>query len=153
MQFDDKPYDLYLGNNIDILKEFDENSIDAVVTDPPYGLSNHTQKDVIECLKAWVNDEPFLTNKKGFMGNSWDAWVPGPELWKEIYRVLKPGGHMLVFAGTRSMDLMSMAIRISGFELRDSIGYGHESHEAPLIAWAYGSGFPKSHNISKAIRS
>lgn len=129
---------LHLGNNIDILKQLEENSIDSVVTDPPYGLSEHKPEDTVACLSAWLKGEPFLTKKKGFMGNSWDAWVPGPELWKEVYRVLKPGGHILVFAGTRSMDLMAIAIRLAGFEMRDSIGYAHEGIEAPLIAWVYG---------------
>ena len=65
------------------------------------------------------------------MGKAWDAWVPGPEVWRECLRVLKPGGHVLAFAGTRSMDLMSMALRLAGFELRDSIGYAHDGGGAP----------------------
>lgn len=115
------------------------NSIDAIVTDPPYGLSNHSMQDVQDCLSAWIKGEEYKPNKRGFMGKSWDAWVPGPEIWRECYRVLKPGGHMLVFAGTRSQDLMGIAVRLAGFELRDT------------IQWIYGSGFPKSHDVSKAI--
>jgi DNA modification methylase len=140
------------GDCLEVIKQMDDNSIDAIVTDPPYGLSNHKPQDVKDCLRAWLEDKPYTTNKKGFMGKTWDGWVPGPEVWKECLRVLKPGGHMLVFAGTRSMDLMSMAVRLSGFELRDSIGWTHsDSDSAPLLAWVYGSGFPKSLGVSKAI--
>ena len=73
------------------------------------------------------------------MGKEWDAFVPQPNFWKEIYRVLKPGGYVLSFAGTRTYDWMVMAIRLAGFEIRD------------MIAWVYGSGFPKSMNIALAI--
>jgi len=76
---------------------------------------------------------------KGFMGKSWDAFVPPPSLWDEVFRVLKPGGHALVFAGSRTQDLMGLSLRLSGFEIRD------------CIQWIYGSGFPKSLNIGKAV--
>jgi len=110
-----------------------------VVTDPPYGLSQHTAADTAECLRAWVEGREYRHGKGGFMGRQWDAWVPGPEVWREVLRVLKPGGHALVFAGTRTVDLMGIALRLSGFEIRDS------------LHWLYGTGFPKSHNIGKAI--
>ena len=140
------------GNCFDGLKTLPDNSIDSIVTDPPYGLSNHSTQDVINCLKAWVNGEVFNTKgKKGFMGADWDAWVPGPEIWKECLRVLKPGGHLLAFAGTRSMDLMGLALRLAGFELRDGVGFAHEADGAPLMAWAYRMGMPKGANVSKAI--
>lgn len=142
---------LYAGDCLQSLKKLPDNSIDSVVTDPPYGLSEHRTTDVIDCLRAWINGEPYLTKKKGFMNANWDSWTPGPEVWRECLRVLKPGGHMLVFAGTRSMDLMSMAVRLSGFELRDSIGYAHDGGGAPLLAWTYGTGFPKSADVSKQI--
>jgi site-specific DNA-methyltransferase (adenine-specific) len=136
-----------------------DNSIDAVVTDPPYGLSDHTPNEVAACLLAWAQGQPYrpAARKVGFMGKAWDAWVPGPELWKEVLRVLKPGGHALVFAGTRSMDLMGMALRLAGFELRDAIGHAHaqeetDSAEAPLMAWVHGQGFPKSRNVSADLR-
>ena len=73
------------------------------------------------------------------MGRAWDSWVPGPEVWRECLRVLKPGGHVLAFAGTRTVDLMALALRLAGFEIRDA------------LAWHYGSGFPKSLDVSKVV--
>lgn len=73
------------------------------------------------------------------MGKSWDSFVPGPATWCEVFRVLKPGGHALVFAGSRTQDLMAMALRLAGFEIRD------------CLIWLYGNGFPKSVDIAKTI--
>jgi hypothetical protein len=73
------------------------------------------------------------------MGKKWDAFVPQPIIWKEVFRVLKPGGHLLAFAGTRTQDWMAMSLRFAGFEIRD------------MIAWVYGSGFPKSMDVSKQL--
>lgn len=95
------------------LKELPENSVDAIITDPPYGLS--------------------------FMGKKWDYDVPSTEIWSECLRVLKPGGYLLAFAGTRTQHRMAVRIEDAGFEIRD------------MIAWIYGSGFPKSLNIGKAV--
>lgn len=144
-------YTLHLGDCLESLRAMPDNSVDSVVCDPPYGLSDHKPEEVVACLSAWISGKPYEPKGKGFMGKSWDAWVPGPEVWRECLRVLKPGGHLLAFAGTRSMDLMCMSVRLAGFELRDSIGYAHDGGGAPLMAWAFGQGFPKSHNISKAI--
>ena len=127
------------GDSLDELKKLEANSIDAVVTDPPYGLGNTSPKNVTECLRAWSEGETWTPSGRGFMGKSWDAWVPPPELWREVFRVLKHGGHALVFAGSRTQDLMSISLRLAGFEVRDS------------LQWLYGSGFPKSHNVSKGI--
>ncbi len=127
------------GDSIDELKRLDANSIDAVVTDPPYGLGDTSPARVAECLRAWSSGEAWEVSGSGFMGRAWDAWVPPPELWREVFRVLKPGGHAVVFAGSRTQDLMSVALRLAGFEVRDT------------LMWLYGSGFPKSHNVSKAI--
>jgi DNA modification methylase len=104
---------LMLGDNISSLKKLPDNSIDSVVTDGPYGLS--------------------------FMNKKWDYDVPSVEFWKEVYRVLKPGGHVLSFGGTRTYHRMTVNIEDAGFEIRDQ------------IMWLYSTGFPKSHNISKAI--
>jgi site-specific DNA-methyltransferase (adenine-specific) len=86
-----------------------DQSIDSVVTDPPYGLS--------------------------FMDKKWDYDVPSVEIWQQVLRVMKPGGHLLSFSGTRTYHRMVVAIEDAGFEIRDQIG------------WLYGSGFPKSHNL------
>lgn len=146
-----KPFDLRLGDCLETLKSIPDNSVDSCVTDPPYGLSQHSQADIVKCLQAWLSGEKYQHGKAGFMNRNWDSFVPGPEVWREVLRVLKPGGHLLAFAGTRSMDLMSMAVRLAGFELRDAVGYANDGGGAPLAAWCYGSGFPKSMDVSKAI--
>ena len=135
---------------LDGLKLLGENSVDAIVTDPPYGLGK--EPDALKMLHDWLSIGHHEVKGTGFMGRSWDAFVPSPAVWRQAFRVLKPGGHCLVFAGTRTMDLMGLALRIAGFELRDSVGFAHEeSGGAPLAAWAYGSGFPKSMDVARAI--
>jgi site-specific DNA-methyltransferase (adenine-specific) len=106
---------IYQGNNLDILPELQSNSVDAIVCDPPYEL--------------------------GFMGKSWDSSgiAYSVELWQQCLRVLKPGGHLLAFGGTRTWHRLAVAIEDAGFEIRDN------------IAWLYGSGFPKSHNVALGI--
>lgn len=103
--------EIYNGNCLDEMKRLADNSVSAIVTDPPYGLS--------------------------FMNKHWDYDVPSVEIWKEALRVLKPGGHLLSFGGTRTYHRMVVAIEDAGFEIRDQ------------IQWIYGSGFPKSHNIKE----
>ena len=105
--------ELLHGDCLDRLRELPDCSVDACVTDPPYGLR--------------------------FMGKAWDYDVPQAEVWREVLRVLKPGGHLLAFAGTRTQHRMAVQIEDAGFEIRD------------MIAWVYGSGFPKSLDVSKAI--
>lgn len=101
------------GDCLDVLKEMPDNSVDSIVTDPPYGIR--------------------------MMGKAWDYDVPEQAVWEECLRVLKPGGHLLAFAGTRTQHRMAVRIEDAGFEIRD------------MIAWVYGSGFPKSLDVSKAI--
>lgn len=124
------------ADSIDHLKTLPDNSTDSVVTDPPYGLGNCSPRVVSAALAAWLAGEEYKPSGAGFMGKSWDAFVPGPELWREVYRVLKPGGHAVIFAGSRTVDLMGIAVRLAGFEVRD------------MLHWLYGSGFPKSKNLS-----
>lgn len=116
---------LILGDCLDKLKDLEDNSIDSIVTDPPYGLS------------AAKNSGK--TSKGGFMGKKWDHDVPSQDIWEECLRVLKPGGYLLAFAGSRTYHRMAVRIEDAGFEIRDQIMY------------VFGSGFPKSHNISKGI--
>lgn len=101
------------GDCIEVMRTMPENSVDSIVTDPPYGL--------------------------GFMGKKWDSLPPGEEWARECLRVLKPGGHLLAFGGPRTWHRLAVAIEDAGFEIRDG------------VMWLYGSGFPKSHDISKAI--
>ncbi len=104
---------IHEGDCLQSLRAMPDESVHCVVTDPPYGLS--------------------------FMGKKWDYDVPAVEVWQECLRVLKPGGHLLAFAGTRTQHRMAVRIEDAGFEIRD------------MIAWVYGSGFPKSLDVSKAI--
>tara|TARA_A100001391_G_scaffold75787_1_gene49058 strand:+ start:2202 stop:3362 length:1161 start_codon:yes stop_codon:yes gene_type:complete len=127
------------GDSLEVLKTFEPNSIDALVTDPPYGLGNTSPANVTACLQAWISGQDYQASGSGFMSKEWDSWVPSPNLWREVYRVLKPGAHGLVFSGSRTEDLMSISLRLAGFEVRDR------------LVWLYGSGFPKSHNVSLSI--
>jgi len=104
---------IHQGDCLEVLKGLPDNSVDSVVTDPPYGLS--------------------------FMGKKWDYDVPKVDVWKEVLRVLKPGGHLLSFAGTRTYHRMAVNVEDAGFEIRD------------MISWLYGSGLPKSLSIGKQI--
>lgn len=106
-------YKLHLGNCLEVMKTMADNSVDSIVTDPPYGFQ--------------------------FMGKKWDYDVPSVEIWSEALRVLKPGGHLLAFSGARTYHRMVVKIEDAGFEIRDQ------------IMWLYGSGFPKSLDVSKAI--
>ena len=125
------------GDCLEELKKLDDNSVDAVVCDPPYGLSNTKPQQVADVLKAWVtgDTEAVPTTKVGFMGASWDSFVPPPAVWEECMRVLKPGGHMAVFAGARTQDLMGLSIRLAGFEIRDTLGwvYGCLSEDTEVL--------------------
>ena len=104
---------IYCGDCREILPTLDPQSCVSVVTDPPYGLS--------------------------FMGKKWDYEVPSVAIWEAVFAALKPGGHLLAFAGTRTQHRMAVRIEDAGFDIRD------------MIAWVYGSGFPKSLDVSKAI--
>jgi hypothetical protein len=118
------------------MRALPDDSIDAVVTDPPYGLSALPAVAVTEVLAAWLaGDREATARGAGFMGKSWDAFVPPPAVWDEVYRVLKPGGHVLAFAGSRTVDLMGMSIRLAGFEIRDSLTwvYGCLTADAEIL--------------------
>ena len=133
--------DIRHGDCLEVLRGLPDNSVDSVVCDPPYGLSNTKPQQVSDVLAAWVtgDTEAVPAKKGGFMGKDWDSFVPPPAVWEECLRVLKPGGHMAVFAGARTQDLMGLSIRLAGFEIRDTCG------------WIYSQGFPKSMDIGKAI--
>ena len=136
---------LYLGECLSIMRALRDNSVDSIVTDPPYGLS--------------------------FMNKKWDYDVPSVEIWAECLRILKPGGHLLAFAGTRTQHRMAVNIEDAGFEIRDMVSFLYDTNKTAqalidsltkeqlklldatfgrdgMLAWTYGSGFPKSHNLN-----
>lgn len=131
---------VHVGDCLDVLRGMPDASVDAVVTDPPYGLAKLDAATVVDAITAWTaGDRARVPDGRGFLGKEWDRFVPPPAVWDECLRVLKPGGHLLVFAGARTYDLMGLAIRMAGFEIRDT------------LQWLYGSGFPKSLDVAKAI--
>lgn len=133
----------FLGDSREVLKTLPAASVDSVVCDPPYALTSTT--------KRWSNSERtdgtmpkvpvYARATAGFMGQKWDNGETAfdPEFWREVFRVLKPGAHVVAFSGTRTYHRMACAIEDAGFEIRDQIG------------WIFGSGFPKSHDVSKGI--
>lgn len=126
-------YNVVHADCLAALRDMPDASVDAVVTDPPYGLSNTTPAQVADTITRWASgDREYLPTSVGFMGHEWDAFVPPVAVWDECLRVLKPGGHLLAFAGSRTHDLMTLGIRLAGFEIRDS------------IAWLHAQGFPKA---------
>ena len=92
-----KLFAIHRGDCLKAMRDMPDNSVDSVVTDPPYGLSDHKPGDVVACLTAWLAGEEYRPKKKGFMGRAWDSWVPGPEVWREVYRVLKPGAIFMTY--------------------------------------------------------
>lgn len=139
---------LYHGDTLKILPALKANSVDAIVCDPPYHLTSivkrfskgepaHTKtaKDIAG------RKTPIARLAAGFMGKQWDGGDVAfdPETWKQAARVLKPGGHLIAFSGTRTYHRMACAIEDAGFEIRDQ------------LAWIFGSGFPKSHNIGNGL--
>lgn len=132
---------LYHGDALEILELLPDNYVDTVITDPPYGLSEHTEKTIRTVLFEWLNgNDFFIPNTKGFMNHGWDAFVPPPALWKQVYRVMKPGATLFTFAGQRTQDLMTISLRLAGFIIKD------------VIMWIYGQGFPKGIHIDQLMR-
>lgn len=109
------------GDCSEVLAEFPENTFSAVITDPPYGLSE--EPPVEDVLSSWLAGEEYepACGAGGFMNKSWDAFVPGPAVWSEVLRVLKPGGFLLAFAGSRTRDYLGISLRLAGFRIEDSI--------------------------------
>lgn len=139
----DNDYTIYQGDSFEVLDTLEEKSIDAIVTDPPYGLTSITKRfgkeDSAPAKEG--KDGSFARLSKGFMGKTWDGTgiEYNVEFWKKCFKVLKPGGYLLSFGGTRTFHRIACAIEDAGFEIRDT------------LMWLYGSGFPKSMDVSKQI--
>lgn len=138
-----KPFIVINGDSLIELDKMNENSIDSIVTDPPYGLVSITKRFGKENSSPAKEgkDGSFARLSKGFMGKAWDGSgiEYNVDLWKKALRVLKPGAYLLAFGGTRTFHRIACAIEDAGFEIRDT------------IMWLYGSGFPKSHNVALSI--
>lgn len=134
---------LHAGDCLDVVRGLSDSSIDAVVTDPPYALVSIAKRLSSPNAKPVQHgrDGLYARASAGFMGKSWDTGERAfaVDFWAEIFRVLKPGGHAAAFSGTRTYHRLACAVEDAGFEIRDQ------------LAWVYGSGFPKSHDVSKAI--
>ena len=137
------------GDCLAELPKLRENSYDSCVTDPPYDLTSIVKRfsatslaaDTQTSERSRAGADGYGRFAKGFMGKSWDGTGIAfrPETWAAVYRVLKPGAHLTAFGGTRTFHRMAVAIEDAGFEIRDT------------LAWLYGTGFPKSHDVSKGI--
>ena len=171
------------GDSRDVLKTLADASIDSVVCDPPYALVSIVKRFGADGAAPAVQKEggtgAYARASAGFMGQQWDTGETAfaVEFWAEVHRVLKPGGHLVAFSGSRTYHRLACAIEDSGFEIRDSIidvvssdasvtqfmdsldevqamafmNCVEDSQFGGMLAWMYGTGFPKSHNISKAI--
>lgn len=139
--YEENDFKIINGNSLEVLKSFDQNSIDTIITDPPYGLTSITKRFGKENSTAakYGKDGSFSRLSKGFMGKLWDGTgiEYNVDFWKECLKVLKPGGYLLAFGGTRTFHRIACAIEDAGFEIRDT------------LMWLFGTGFPKSHNITE----
>lgn len=143
VHYSDESVVLHHGDCLDVMASLPDASVDAVVTDPPYDLTAGKKGGTGEASAdlSTPYGRARISAGGGFMGQQWDATGVAfdPATWREAFRVLKPGGHLLAFGGTRTWHRLAVAVEDAGFEVRDS------------IAWLYGSGFPKSLDVSKAI--
>jgi DNA modification methylase len=136
---------LHCGDSRGVLKTIADCSIDSIVTDPPYALVSIVKRFGKAGSAAVKVPEDgsgaYARASAGFMGKAWDTGETAfaTEFWAECLRVLKPGGHVVAFSGTRTYHRMAVAIEDAGFEVRD------------MLSWLYGSGFPKSHDVAKGL--
>lgn len=172
---------LLAGDCRDVIQGLADDSVDAVVTDPPYSLQTINKRfaKVGRNDKTWSSSGPHQRTARGFMNQTWDTGevAHDPAFWADVYRVLKPGAHLVAFGGTRTYHRLACAIEDAGFEIRDSIldmvasdaatqafcdmlngeqraaffRCVEESGFGGLLAWCFATGFPKSHSVSKAI--
>jgi site-specific DNA-methyltransferase (adenine-specific) len=128
-------FTLLRGDALSELEALAAESVHAVICDPPYGLTQDL--DLEQMLRSWLKGETFVNDANGYAGVEWDNSVPGPDLWREAFRVLAPGGFLLAFAAARTVGLTQVAIQLAGFEPRD------------LITWVYAPGRPTSRDLGR----
>lgn len=140
------------GDSRDLLRTLDADSLDACVTDPPYHLTTGKRGGSGAASASAATPQGRARIGTGFMGKAWDGGdiAADPAFWREVFRVLKPGAHVLAFGGTRTYHRMACAIEDAGFEIRDCIR-SEQAREEVHVGWVYGSGMPKSRDMAKAI--
>lgn len=124
---------LYQGDCLCVLQAIPSGTIDAFISDPPYGLTESI--NIFEMLPEFLKGNDYKICTPGFNGNTWDAVIPGPKTMSEVYRTLKPGAYAAVFAAKRNVDLMMLSLRIAGFEIKD------------MLMWTHSQGVPKSKSM------
>ena len=127
-------FDLLKGDALERLKSVPSNSVHAVITDPPYGLT--AGHDTPTMMKCWVEGKTYFNHKTGYAGTSWDSTTPQPELFQEVARVLMPGGFFLAFGATRTIHLTAVSLEFAGLEIRDTLN------------WVYAPGCQRSKDLS-----
>lgn len=135
---------VHAGDCLQVLVGLPENSVDSVVTDPPYALVSITKrfgKEGSAPAKSNGATGVYARASSGFMGANWDTGkiAFSPEVWRECARLMKPGAHLVAFGGDRTYHRLACAIEDAGLEIRHT------------ILWLYGSGFPKSHSVAKDL--
>lgn len=128
---------IYSGLAVDVLAGIADASVHSVVCDPPYGLTPNL--DLPKLLADWMTGDEHMPVGGGLLGHRWDGTVPSPSTWRQVYRVLKPGGYVLAFASPRTVDLTGLALRLAGFDLVDQ------------IVWLHGNGWPKGRDQGPAV--
>jgi DNA modification methylase len=134
---------VYHSPCLPVIRSLPDNSLDAVICDPPYGLANTTRLDVETTVRHWLDGTPegrgYMPTGRGFMGHEWDAFVPAPDVWDETFRAMKPGAFLIAFAGSRTYDLMGLSIRLAGFTI------------LPGLFWLYAQGKPAGQHVALQI--
>lgn len=133
------PFSICNGTCPDSLRALPPDSVDSFITDPPYGLTDKTI-NIYEVISAFMNGKDFKPNGGGYNKNEWDSFVPGPQVWAEAYRSLKPGGWLISFSAKRTIHYLAMAVQMAGFEIKDQ------------ILWFHGQGASKTTPLAENLK-
>lgn len=129
------------GEALSVLSDFPDHQFHACVCDPPYGLTEYPSELVKQIVTTWVTGQDFdFRKQRSYLNADWDCGLPQPSTWRQVHRVLRPGGYLLAFASPRTVDLLTLALRLSGFEIRDQ------------IAWITTNGMPRTQDVGRMLR-
>ncbi|WP_114860573.1 DNA methyltransferase [Azospirillum brasilense] len=129
------------GDAQSVLSEFPDHHFHACVCDPPYGLTEYPSELVNQIVATWVKEHDFdFSRQRSYLNADWDGGLPQPSTWRQVHRVLRPGGYLLAFAAPRTADLLTLSLRLAGFEIRDQ------------IAWITTNGMPRTQDVGRMLR-